>query len=430
MFWLVVFSLLSTALLASFDGALVRLGKWESEIILRNGRLSFFYGLFTNVLFPFNAWEGFRYSLKSAKYAYRLLYGIAAFLFFAYGKLLHQFDLSITLKASVVILGIAFVTDFIFTLMAYKKPEYFIRFTSPFIFLFSVPILPFATVGFFIMRFVEPELFKIPVLTRKKVSQKIKQLIEESGLIEYLDSNDKKLIFSLVNFKDRIAREVMVPRINVFSLSADITLAEAAKSALNEGYSRIPIYKGKVDNIIGVLLYKDVLNIYARSHEDPGAALQLQATIEEYVKPILYTPETKKISQLLQEFKSKQTHLAIVVDEWGGTEGIVTIEDILEELVGEIADEYDTDEEIGYTPIPSGGWIVDAKMSINDIEQNLHVFIPQSPEYDTIGGYIFHKAGEIPLKGWKIHHKNFELEVISSGERAIEKIYIKPSKTS
>jgi len=116
------------------------------------------------------------------------------------------------------------------------------------------------------------------------------------------------------------------------------------------------------------------------------------------------------------------------VDEYGGTEGVVTIEDILEELVGEIADEYDdAQEEILFTPYPQGGWIVDAKMNIIDIEKELGILIPHSPEYDTLGGYIFHRAGAIPTKGWRIHHENFDLEILKSSERIIEKVRIIPA---
>ena len=210
-----------------------------------------------------------------------------------------------------------------------------------------------------------------------------------------------------------------MPRIDVFSLPSETTIEEAAKRFLEEGYSRIPVYKDNVDHIIGVLLYKDVLKTYASSKK-------LQMPIENLVKPVLYTPETKKISHLLQEFRSKQTHLAIVVDEYGGTEGIVTIEDILEELVGEIADEYDIGEEVLYTSVPGGGWIVDARMTIVDIEEDLGIKLPPSPEYDTIGGYIYHKAGAIPSKGWRIHHEDFDLEILSSDERSIDKIRITP----
>ena len=147
--------------------------------------------------------------------------------------------------------------------------------------------------------------------------------------------------------------------------------------------------------------------------------------LEQLIKPILYTPETKKISRLLQEFRQKQIHLAIVVDEYGGTEGIITIEDILEEIVGEIADEHDIlEEEKLYFPFPGGGWIVDGKMNVLDIEKELGIQIPPSPEYDTIGGYVFHRAGTIPSKGWKIHQDLFDLEVLSSNERAIEKVIL------
>ncbi|MCB1110891.1 MAG: HlyC/CorC family transporter, partial [Chlamydiia bacterium] len=116
-----------------------------------------------------------------------------------------------------------------------------------------------------------------------------------------------------------------------------------------------------------------------------------------------------------------------VVDEYGGTEGIVTIEDILEELVGEIADEHDSiEEEQLYSPHPNGGFIVDGKMTILDIEKELSIQIPSSPEYDTIGGYVFHRAGTIPSKGWKIHNDNFDLEVLVSSERVIDQVLITP----
>lgn len=139
----------------------------------------------------------------------------------------------------------------------------------------------------------------------------------------------------------------------------------------------------------------------------------------------MYTPETKKISNLLQEFRKKQTHLAVVVDEYGGTEGIATIEDILEEIVGDIADEYD-DQQALYVAQSDGSWIVDARMSILDAEEYLGVIIPQEGEYDTISGFIYHKAGAIPGRGFIIHQDTFEIEILRSNERCVEKVRIKP----
>jgi CBS domain containing-hemolysin-like protein len=130
---------------------------------------------------------------------------------------------------------------------------------------------------------------------------------------------------------------------------------------------------------------------------------------------------------LLQEFRKKQVHLAIVVDEYGSTEGIVTIEDILEEIVGEIEDEYDEEEAL-FISQPDGSWIVDARMSLLDVEEQLGIVIPQEGDYDTVGGYIFHQAGSIPSKGFVIKHDDFTLEILRSTDRFVEKVKLKPIK--
>jgi CBS domain containing-hemolysin-like protein len=253
------------------------------------------------------------------------------------------------------------------------------------------------------------------------------EYLGDSDVGRYLDKTEMKLIQTVISFKDRIVREVMVPRIDVFSLPVHTTIKEAARFFSIEGYSRIPVYKENVDKILGILLYKDVLSVYADHIENNKPEADLHKTVEQLVKPALYTPETKKISGLLQEFRNKQIHLAIVVDEYGGTEGIVTIEDILDELVGEIEDEYDTQETKIYYPLSSGGWIVDAKIGILALEEELGIKIPHNPEYDTIGGFIFHRTGSIPKKGWKVHLDDVDLEILTSDERSIQKIKITPA---
>lgn len=260
--------------------------------------------------------------------------------------------------------------------------------------------------------------------------------LDREGVLEMLqsadfgttfDAHERKLIESVVMFKERIAREVMVPRVDVFSLSDDTSIKEAATYLDKEGYSRTPIYHNTVDNIVGVLMYKDILKKYMEYEKSGNDQKILEAPIETIQKNVLHTPETKRISSLLQEFRKKQVHLAIVVDEYGGTEGIVTIEDILEEIVGEIADEYDQEEELFYAA-PDSSWIVDARMNILDVEEELGIKIPQDGEYDTIGGYIFHSAGTIPQKGFIIHHEEFDLEILQSNDRCVEKVRIKPVK--
>lgn len=242
--------------------------------------------------------------------------------------------------------------------------------------------------------------------------------IQSSELAEHIDPIDQKWIRSFIRFKERVAKEIMVPRVDLFALSAETRLEEAAALSSREGYSRIPIYKDTLDHIVGVVLYKDLLKCYTT----PG--IDFKTPLATIAKPVLYAPENKKISQLLQEFRNQQIHMAIIVDEYGGTEGIVTIEDILEELVGEIEDEYDIKEEHSFWEIPGNGWVIDAKMTLLDIAEQIGIHIPTHPEYETLGGYVYHCAGTIPKKGWRLSHDAFDLEVISSNERAINKVKI------
>ncbi len=236
-------------------------------------------------------------------------------------------------------------------------------------------------------------------------------------IMAYLEGDSasgRHLIHAVLDFKDRIAREVMVPRVDLFALPTKTPVKQAVEAFLREGYSRIPVYGEDIDEILGLVMYKDLLRLVIDSPNEP--------TIEKLVKPILYTPETKKVAALLQDFRAKQMHMALVVDEWGGTEGIVTIEDILEEIVGEIADEYDIDEKSRFTSEGEGSWTVDPKMSLLDVEEWFDVKIPQEGDYDTIGGYVFHKAGAIPKKGFHISHDTFDIEVLDASERAIASV--------
>jgi putative hemolysin len=258
-----------------------------------------------------------------------------------------------------------------------------------------------------------------------ETQKEILHLLQNADISERLDPLDLKLIESVIKFKERIVREVMIPRVDLFALPAEVSIREASKQLIEEGYSRIPVYKENIDNITGLLMFKDVLELYMSVLKKDKEISILDAPIESITKSVFYVPETKQVSYLLQEFRAKQMHMAIVVDEYGGTEGVVTMEDILEEIVGEIADEYDYNEEVLFSPLPTGGgWIVDARMSLIDAEESFGIDIPKDGDYDTIGGYVFHKAGEIPDKGYMIHQDDFDLEILSSSERSIEKVRI------
>lgn len=256
------------------------------------------------------------------------------------------------------------------------------------------------------------------------LKQELIELIQESESGPSSEQHDQKLIESVVRFRTKIAREVMVPRIDVFALNEKTTIKEAAKALLSEGYSRIPVYKGTIDEVSGILMYRDLLGKCMEAINSKEPEKILLTPIQTVLRGALFTPETKKISQLLQEFKKKQTHLAIVVDEYGGTAGIVTIEDLLEEIVGDIEDEYDREEDL-FTPLSDGIWIADGRLSLIDAYEQLGIELPQEGEYDTIGGFLFHRAGAIPSKGFKILLDTVELEVMKSNDRRVEKVKIK-----
>jgi putative hemolysin len=426
-----IFFLLGSSTLTAVSTALQRKGRLQTEEAIKQENSPFFFRHFLNFFFGKQKWEGLLFSLSFSKHLLRIAYVLTAFFFLIEQELFRKalvlspsgytFDGLLIPSIVLLIIASSLIIDFLFSLYGQLKPEAAFRYLSPLCSCFLLLCMPLTAPFFRVMKYFLPKSSKEKTSLTFKIRDKVYELLQETELGAYLDPTEQKFILSVVSFKERIAREVMVPRINIFSMAEETPVQEAAQNFLAEGYSRIPVYKDSVDNIIGVLLYKDVLKIYI---EQSGS--QLQTPISKLVKPVLYTPETKKISHLLQEFRNKQIHLAIVVDEWGGTEGIVTIEDILEELVGEIADEYDIGTQTLFSVLPGGGWIVDAKMSIIDIQEELGVKIPDSPEYDTIGGYIFHRAGAIPSKGWRIHHDEFDLEVMSSSERAVEKIKITP----
>lgn len=391
----------------------------------------FFYQSFHRFFFPKDDYEGIFFATICAQNIARFCYAAFSVIFLSRTHIVQQLDINNENWFWVILSFITFLLlslilgDYLPRLLGTRFPEKSLHLGAPFSSLFMFIAFPltyiFLKVSLSLSRTVYFDYSQEPTAQAKR---EIIEMIQESHVSPALDVHDKKLIESVLTFRDRIAREVMVPRVDVFSLSAETTIRDAAKLLQNEGYSRTPVYRNTVDNIVGVLMYKDIVAKYMEYEQKGNDPKILLEPIETIQKNILYTPETKKISSLLQEFRKKKVHLAIVVDEYGGTEGIVTIEDILEEIVGEIADEYDQEAAL-YKPLPDGSWVLDSRMSIFDIEEDLDIRIPQEGDYDTIGGYIFHCTGSIPSKGFIIHHNDFEIEILESSDRSLEKVRIK-----
>lgn len=320
------------------------------------------------------------------------------------------------------LLTLFFLGEFLPRVLGTRHPESSIRFLAPIssLYLFlSFPItLLFLTFTRTLCHTVYFDYFH-----EGEAKQEIIEMIQEANLGKQLEEKDRELFESVVSFHDRVVREIMIPRVDVFALPDDTSISEAAKKLEVEGYSRVPVYKETIDEIEGILMYKDILHIYMQNQENNNPQL-LQAPISTILKNVLFTPESKRITDLLQDFRQKQVHIAVVVDEYGGTEGIITIEDVLEEIVGEISDEYDTAENL-FSLQPDGSWIVDAGMSILDIEDYLDVKIPQEGDYDSIGGFIYDRAGMIPKEGFILYHEDYAITVLKSTDRAIETVQIK-----
>ncbi|HQP00357.1 MAG: HlyC/CorC family transporter [Caldisericia bacterium] len=235
----------------------------------------------------------------------------------------------------------------------------------------------------------------------------------ESGTIE---EEEKEIIESIIEFQDKQVYEVMVPRVDAILLPVDTPIEKIIETIISTGHSRIPIYEGNIDNIIGIIHVKDLLK--ATSLKD--------FKIKDYLHEPIFVPDTKRIGELFKEMRKKKTHMAIVLDEFGGFEGIVTMEDLLEEIVGEIQDEYDL-EEVPYRKISENEYIIDAKVTIDDVEEILNLDLPKD-DYDTFGGFFLDLLGHIPNKGEKVFYKNICLTAIEVKGNRIVKIKVDVNK--
>jgi putative hemolysin len=412
-------------------GSLRKMRKHLSRAFLNEVGLFFYYRFFQRIFFFNKELDMLHIAALCARNIVTFCYVMtcAAYMYSHMG--LTSWSQPISLMVMLKIFAAMMTFAFMGLIFGDFLPRMWVLFNMRRAFLVSAPVASFFLILLFPFSFLFLLLsrFFLKVEARhtadgshSHMKENVRNLIQETIATTNMSEDEKKLIESVVAFKDRIVREVMIPRVKIFSLPASLSIHEAGRLSLEKGFSRIPVYKDNIDNIVGVLMYKDLLASYA---DTVNATEPHDVTIESILKPVLYTPETKKISSLLQEFRNKQVHLAIVVDEYGGTEGLVTIEDILEEIVGEIEDEYDTEEKLFFV-LPQGGWIVDARMSILDAEEELGIKIPQDGEYDTIGGYIFRRAGVIPPKGMLIHHDDFDLEIVRSNDRRVEKVKITP----
>ena len=237
---------------------------------------------------------------------------------------------------------------------------------------------------------------------------------------EPLPEDKKEMIYSIYDMGETIVREIMVPRVNMVCIDQNETIIKGLELINNTGHSRIPVYQDDIDHIVGLFYAKDILRYWQEHNEN--------ITIKELIRDVFFIPETKHISELLSEFQQQKNHIAVVVDEYGGTAGLITIEDILEEIVGEIRDEYDQENEKPIQFLEDGSVVCDAKVLIDDITDELGIDFPDREDYDTLGGFLFSQLEKIPSQGEVIHYRNWRFVISKSDERSIKKVKIIKAK--
>jgi CBS domain containing-hemolysin-like protein len=327
-----------------------------------------------------------------------------------------------------VVTGIVFcwtiVAGIAVRMLRWKFDITLIRFTLPVIILLRYTVmLPFVVIIQLIARGVKGLTNSEENNEQATAEDEIMSLVEhgdEEGEKGALEEDEKRMIRGIFDLDVTLVREIMTPRVDMKSLPLTATVMEAKQEFIESGHSRIPVYGDSIDEIKGVIYAKDFL----RNNDETEQ-------IEHLAHKPVFIPETKNVGDLLEEFKNNSIHFAIVIDEYGGTAGIVSLEDILEEIVGEIRDEYDSEEDVEPEPVhmPDGSVVVDARTLIDDVNEMLEIDLPEGEDVDTIGGYVCGEFGKIPEAGEEITVDNsIKITVLKADKRKILTLKLKVLK--
>jgi len=230
-----------------------------------------------------------------------------------------------------------------------------------------------------------------------------------------LDAREQRMIRSILSLEQDTVREIMRPRIDVVAVEKGAPISDVAKLILESGHSRLPVYEGSIDKVVGVVYARDVLKFWGQEN--------VATSLEEAMRPPFFIPESKRLDQLLQEFQSSRFQMAIVIDEYGGTEGIVTLEDLLEEIVGEIEDEFSHQQEPDITLLEDGGALVDARVTLDDLNDVLGTQMAMDG-IDTIGGFVYGSLGRLARTGDAVDAAGVRIEVVAAVGRRLRRLRI------
>ena len=255
--------------------------------------------------------------------------------------------------------------------------------------------------------------------TFNEVEANLREWVNNASDNTSLKEDERKMVRSILGFSDTLSREIMIPRIDMTAIDVDVTLREAAATVLSSGHSRLPVYEDEIDNIIGVIYAKDLLKIYSENPEDQ--------VLKEFLRPALFVPESKKAGELLSEMQSSGIHMVIVVDEYGGTSGIVSMEDIVEEIVGEIRDEYDESEEELIYDLGPDEYSLLGRIDLEDVNDLLGTHITRESA-DTLAGFMYSQIGRVPVGNEEIKVEDWIFQIEELAGNRIRRIHVKRAK--
>ncbi len=260
-------------------------------------------------------------------------------------------------------------------------------------------------------------LFRSAPDTAQQLEHEIQELLEDGEEHGLISSHEEQLINSIFNFRATVASEIMTPASEIISADLSSSVEEISRLICEEGYTRIPIYSGSPDNIVGIVHAKDLLRILSRSGGAP-------ATLEEQLNPPELIPESKPITELLRDFQSGKNHMALVTDEFGSVRGLITLEDVLEEIVGEIDDEYDQGERELLLEVDSQTVAVDARIDIEAVERHFDCLLPDGP-YESVGGLLIHLLNRVPKQGESVTAPPLTFKVLTATPRRVRTVRIR-----
>jgi putative hemolysin len=314
----------------------------------------------------------------------------------------------------ILLLAIALVfwLEWVVELMVTHQPETWAMRLAPYVHTLTVILSPLLVLPLALGRRNGEDEESVITVTEEE----LKSMVDAGHEGGVLEGDERQMIYSIFELGDTLVREIMLPRIYITALEVSTPLSTAVDALIKSGHSRVPVYDESVDNILGLLYAKDLLRIWRKGEQT--------VSLRSLLRPATFVPEAKKVDELLEEMQAGRVHLAMVVDEYGGIAGLVTLEDIFEEIVGEIQDEYDQSEEAPYTQVGEGEYIFQGRVDLRDFNEVMESQLP-TEETETLGGFIYEHIGRVPSTGESLQVGDISLTIEQVTGRRIRKVRAK-----